>query len=157
MRLLVISDSHGKSSVIHDIIEAQPSAKHIFFLGDCLCDIDSFDLLYPDRIFHAVSGNCDFYSSVPSKSSVTVCGKRIFFTHGHEFGVKSSDSHLLSYAAAIGADIVLYGHTHIPNIRYADGVYLVNPGSVGRGREKGDTYAYIDIENGQVFAATVRI
>ena len=157
MRLLVISDSHGKSSVIHDIIESQPSAKHIFFLGDRLEDIDSFELLYPDRIFHAVSGNCDFYSSVPSKNSVTLCGKKIFFTHGHEFGVKSTDTHLLSYAKALGADIVLYGHTHIPNIRYADGVYLVNPGSVGRGREKGDTYAYIDIENGQVFAATVKI
>ncbi len=157
MRILVLSDSHGKASRLEEIIESQDDAKHIFFLGDVLRDAEYLEELYPDRTFYMVSGNCDFYSEIPSHRSATVAGKKIFFTHGHEYGVKSSDSHLLSYAKATGADIVLYGHTHIPNIRYEDGLYLVNPGSVGRGRENGDTFAYIDIVDGGVFPAIVKI
>lgn len=157
MRILVLSDSHGRVCRLLDAIDAQKDAKHVFFLGDVLADTDGLSALYPDRTFYFVSGNCDFYSSVPSHRTVTLCGKKIFYTHGHEYGVKSSDAHLLSYAKAVGADIVLYGHTHIPNIRYADGVHLVNPGSVGRGRESGCSYAYIDIVDGGVFAATVKI
>lgn len=157
MRILVLSDSHGRASRLEEIIEAQSTAKHVFFLGDVLKDAEYLEELYPDRTFYKVSGNCDFYCDVPSHKSVTIAGKKIFYTHGHEYGVKSSYSHLLSYAKALSADIVLYGHTHIPNIRYEDGVYLVNPGSVGRGRENGDTYAYIDIVDGDVFAATVKI
>lgn len=155
MRILVISDSHGSTLAIDKAISAQPLAKHIFFLGDKLSDIEDFDILYPDRIFHTVSGNCDFYSQTPSHDMTEVAGKRIFFTHGHEYGVKSGTSHLLSYGRALGSDIILYGHTHIADTEYANGIYSVNPGSIGNSRGGKNSYAFIDIEKNGIIPVIV--
>ena len=57
MRILVLSDSHGRSSEIQKAIEAQPDARHDFFLGDVLSEIEDMEYIYPDRIYHTVRGN----------------------------------------------------------------------------------------------------
>lgn len=157
MRILVLSDSHGRSSEIQKAIEAQPDARHVFFLGDVLSDIEDMEYFYPDRIFHSVRGNCDFYSDAPLRGSISVGGTNIFFCHGHEYGVKGGTATLLSYARARGADIVLFGHTHVAHTEYCDGIHLVNPGSLSRGREGGCSYAVIDIESGGVMPIIVRV
>ncbi len=143
MRILVISDSHGRHSRIEAAIEAQPDARHIFFLGDRLEDIDGFEAFYPDRSFYCVPGNCDFLSSEQTTRIVTLSGRKILYTHGHEFGVKMGNARLISYAKQRGADIVLYGHTHEAKTQYEDGMYIVNPGSIGKGSA---SYAVIDLE-----------
>lgn len=61
MRIVVISDSHRRSGNIKKILDAQQSARHIFFLGDVTGDIEDLIRLYPDKTFHIVSGNCDFF------------------------------------------------------------------------------------------------
>lgn len=157
MRILVISDSHGSRRAIENAIEAQPPAEHIFFLGDKLEDIEDFDLYFPERTFHTVSGNCDFFGNASTEGICTLGGKKIFYTHGHTYGVKGSKASLTSYARSRGADIALYGHTHIPDTTYLDGLYLVNPGSIGRGREKGCSYAVIDIIGKDILPIIIRI
>ncbi len=155
MRILVISDSHGRSSYIESAIEAQPEAKHIFFLGDKLCDINYLPEIYSDRTFYTVPGNCDFGVFEPTTRTVTLDGRKILYTHGHEFSVKSGTERLKSYARARGADIVLYGHTHVSETVYEDGIYVVNPGSLGRGQYF-NSYAVIDLEKSGVFPIVVR-
>lgn len=157
MRIIVISDSHGRSSAIQQAINAQPSAKHVFFLGDVLSDIEDFEHFFPDRVLHAVRGNCDFYACAPTQGLVTLGGKKILFTHGHEQGVKGGTSSLLSYAKSLGADIALYGHTHTACTEYRDGIYLVNPGSVSRPRQGKCSYAVLDIVNRQVMPVIVAL
>ena len=88
MRILVISDSHRRTNVIDKILESQPTAKHVFFLGDNAKDIEDFEFIYPQKSFHAVCGNCDFASMLPTVGLETVNGKRVFYTHGHTFSVK---------------------------------------------------------------------
>ena len=45
--------------------------------------------------------------------------------------------------------ILFFTGTHKADILYEDGVYYVNPGSLSTPREKGPSYAVIDItENG---------
>ena len=39
-------------------------------------------------------------------------GIKIFFTHGHKWGVKYSTDRLFYKAKEIGAQIALFGHTH---------------------------------------------
>ena len=63
--------------------------------------------------------------------------------HGHRYGVKSSLSAAAAHAAKEGADVLLFGHTHvfiekrIPEgtdvcgITLKKPLYLFNPGSVG--------------------------
>lgn len=157
MRILVISDSHGRFSAIENAVAAQPDAKHVFFLGDKLSDIENMEYFFPDREFHFVCGNCDFGSEAPVTLTLTLENKKILYTHGHAFGVKHGTGALLSYGKARGADIVLYGHTHVANTEYADGIYLVNPGSIGHSREGRCSYAVIDIVSGQIMPIIIKV
>ena len=156
MRILVISDSHGKTSAIEKAIESQPTAKHIFFLGDCVRDIEDFTFIYPDRFFHLVSGNCDYSSMLKSVDAVTVEGVRILFTHGHPFSVKSGMARIREAAAQNGAQLVLFGHTHISYTEYSNGIHFVNPGSLSHG-DGGAGYAVVDIEPSGIRPIIIKI
>ena len=145
MRIIVISDSHRRTGVIDKILSAQSTARHVFFLGDNVSDIEDFEFLYPEKTFHTVCGNCDFYSTVPSVGLEVLEGVRIFYTHGHNYNVKYGTQRLLETAKANCYDIVLYGHTHIAKILYEDGIYIVNPGSCSSPRAGKASYAVIDI------------
>lgn len=150
MRIVVISDSHGRTGAIDKILFSQETAKHIFFLGDNVRDMDDFEFLYPDKKFYTVAGNCDYNSLIPSVGVAEIGGVKIFYTHGHTLGVKSTKEHLLKTAKQNGCQIALYGHTHIADTLYEDGVYLVNPGSVSHPRSGSPSYAVIDIEKGGI-------
>ncbi len=155
MRIMVFSDSHGRGSRIETAIYEHPEAKHIFFLGDKLSDIEDIKDCYPDRTFYTVPGNCDFAYSVPQTKSVCLGGKKIIYTHGHEFSVKSGVERLESYSRSAGAQLVLYGHTHVADSRYSDGLYLVNPGSIGKGGS--ESYAIVDLEPSGIMANIIKI
>ena len=149
MRVLVISDSHGRKSYIEEAIEAQKDAKHIFFLGDCIKDIEDYTYLYPDRTFHIVAGNCDGYSEYKTTDFITLNGKKILFTHGHVYSVKSGLERLKAVADTEKADIILFGHTHLAITEYENTRYFVNPGSLSHGALGFKSYGVIDIlENG---------
>ena len=157
MRIVVISDSHRNLRVIEKILYAQPTACEVFFLGDLAGDMEDYEYIFPDKRFHILSGNCDYFSTFPSSGIETVGGKKIFYTHGHTLGVKSSVSHLLNTAKAQGCHIALFGHTHIPLTLYEDGVWLVNPGSCSSPREGRPTYAVIDIENNGIMPIIIEV
>lgn len=146
MRIVVISDSHKRSDIVEKILYAQESAEHVFFLGDCVTDVEDFEFIFPNKKFHIVSGNCDYFSIYPNSGIAEVGGKKIFFTHGHTFYVKGGTGPLLENARKCGYDIVLYGHTHLSKTLYEDGIYIVNPGSCSQGRDGKRSYAVIDIE-----------
>ena len=56
---------------------------------------------------------------------------RLYMTHGHKHRVKSMMGLLTSAARVARVQAVLYGHTHIPDCRYEDGLWILNPGSSG--------------------------
>ena len=47
-----------------------------------------------------------------------------------------------------GADIVMFGHTHVPLIKKIDDVTLINPGSITIPRQSGrrPSYAFMEID-----------
>lgn len=146
MRIVVISDSHKRTNVIDNILSAEPEASHVFFLGDNVSDLDDFEFLYPQKIFHKVSGNCDYIANEPCVNIEIIENKKILYTHGHTYGVKYGTDRLIESAKNNAYDIVLYGHTHISKILYEDGIYIVNPGSCSKPRDGlRPSYAVIDI------------
>lgn len=147
MRLLVVSDSHKYTNNLLRAVDEQPTAQYVIFLGDGERDIDEAKKLYPQKHFISVRGNCDFGSLLSDREIVIIGGKRIYCTHGHVEGVKHGVGGLISSARQEKADIVLYGHTHLAVTDYVDGMYIMNPGSVGYGR----CYGFVDItEKGDV-------
>jgi putative phosphoesterase len=126
-------------------------------LGDITDDIEDFTYLYPQKHFHIVSGNCDYFSLYPAVNIEDILGYKIFYTHGHTFNVKSGVEKLKSAALKAGCKIALYGHTHSSQILYEDGLYIVNPGSVSSPRNSRASYAVIDIEENGIMPIIVNL
>ena len=59
---------------------------------------------------------------------------------------------LTDAAAARGAELALFGHTHVPHAEQRGKVFLFNPGSCGRCYTGPDTYGLLTLENGKVTA-----
>ncbi len=144
MRLLVLSDSHGRKNLLLKAVELHSEADAVVFLGDGERDIDFLKQLHPEIKLHSVCGNCDYNSSLPTFLLEKFCGKIVYATHGHYESVKYSLAGLKQKAHTCSASIALYGHTHVPDTTYEDGIWYVNPGSISVGR-----YALVDIlDNG---------
>lgn len=157
MRIVVISDSHRNERTVKRILSDRGDSRHVFFLGDITADIENLSAKFPDKKFHIVSGNCDFFSSFPSCGIKTVGGKRIFYTHGHTLGVKHGLDGLIRTALANRCEIALYGHTHTSQILYENGIYIVNPGSCSEPRDSDKSYAVIDIEENGIMPVIMKI
>ncbi|MCD8026514.1 MAG: metallophosphoesterase [Clostridiales bacterium] len=155
MRILVLSDTHGDLNSAIRAVDSQPTAEIIVHCGDGADQAMYLKDNYRDKMIVAVRGNCDWCSPLPPTETLNVCGKRIFVTHGHLYGVKSGLYNVMSIAGDRKADILLFGHTHIPLCKYEDGLYMLNPGSCHGYMA---SYGYIDITpKGEIVTNTVAL
>ena len=164
MKLIVLSDSHGARTRIDRVIELNKDYDAILFLGDGLGD------LYSGGHMGVISvrGNCDLSwiwsegEKAPTEQMLTFDGFRFLMAHGHTLSVKSGIEHAMKHAYEAGADVLLYGHTHMTDERYfPEGsefcgiasdrpMYAFNPGSIGAPRNGQPHFGIIEIRNGQI-------
>ena len=156
MKILVLSDTHGFVKGIIKILTSHPDIKEVFFLGDNTNDIDAVKEQFKNINFHVVSGNCDIASTYKSSEIATVNGTRIFFTHGHKYGVKYSLEALKKTARENNCTLALFGHTHCSLSAYDDSLYIVNPGSPAFARDGFPSYAVIDIADCGIMPSIMR-
>ncbi len=148
MKVCVFSDSHAYTG---NMIAAAELEKPdvIFGLGDGERDLAELADRFSNLPVYAVRGNCDFRGAdMKSSLCVELGGVTIYATHGHLSRVKyeADLETLTSQAVEAGAQVALYGHTHMQHVAYNRGVLLLNPGSAGRGYYP--SYAVLSIENG---------
>ncbi len=110
MRLLVVSDTHGKAplGLIADLAAASDLVVH---LGDGFNDGQKLILMQPTPVIQ-VLGNSDLPLSVVPEKIIEIEGWTILLTHGHLYGVKQSLAGLVDHAEALGANLALFGHVH---------------------------------------------
>ncbi len=148
MTVVAFSDSHRRYDRVHELFEKTHRTADLYiFLGDGISDIEDMLYLYPEKKILAVAGNCD-YGSMEKFVGVTEGdrGHRIFYSHGHIQRVKWSLDELHRAAKENCCDLALFGHTHIKHCEYRDGIYLVNPGSLGNPHDGGQpSYAVIQL------------
>ena len=157
MRLLVISDTHGDISKVCKVVnEIKDLIDGIIHLGDIVEDADKLRKLYSQIPVYNICGNCDYGTNVPPLNILDFEGKKIFITHGHLFSVYYDTTKLVYKAMELGADVALFGHTHIPHLEKIHNVYAMNPGSLTqpRGGSK-PSYGIIKIENGVITPSLV--
>ncbi|MGE5614619.1 MAG: metallophosphoesterase [Bacillota bacterium] len=150
MKILVISDTHGDTNKAEEVIKTNGKADMVIHLGDYFRDAQKLAGLFPDIRFEYIYGNSDFLvDNVPAEKVLELCGKRIFITHGHRYSVKWDYSKLFKKAEELNADIVLFGHTHVPDMVKNGKHCILNPGSTSEPRCNRDgSYAIVEIENG---------
>ena len=122
----VISDTHGL--LRPEVHEALAGVYLILHAGDVCGDevLEELSIIAPVA---AVAGNCDpvDHPRLPPRIDRTIAGVRIHVSHGHELGVPRPDTLLAAY----DADVIIYGHTHVPLVNRVDGRLVLNPGAAG--------------------------
>ena len=152
-RLLILSDSHNNRDAVERILNAEAAdIDALIFLGDGLRDLELALTRYPKLRAYAVAGNCDYGALEPLDGLAAFDKCVIFYTHGHMYGVKYDLDTLTEAASARGADIALFGHTHVPLAQQREKVFLFNPGSCGRCYTGPNTYGILTLDEGKVTA-----
>ena len=162
MKLLIASDLHGSDYYVNQLRRrlAEETPERLVLLGDLLYHgprndlprdydtkscADRLNALTPPPI--AIRGNCDgevdqMVLSFPVLADFAVLfadGYSLFLTHGHH--LDEAKAHLCA------GDVLLYGHTHVPDFTRADGVTLVNPGSVSIPKN-GSRHSFLVFDSG---------
>ena len=150
MKILVLSDSHSSLRFMYRCVE-QVKPNVILHLGDHFDDGEALHEDFPGIPLYQVPGNCDRYRCRPGQPEILIPridGVDLYMTHGHKHSVKSYLGALLRDARACGADIALYGHTHVADChREEDGLWVLNPGSCGY---YGGSAGLIETANGTI-------
>ena len=150
LKICVFSDSHGDPEPMLSLI-GREEPDLCFFLGDGANDLQPVRRRYPGLIVHAVRGNCDLRSTLPQSLTCTVEGVTFFAAHGHRYDVKHDPSleALRAAGAETGAQVILFGHTHLPYLENCSLPVLMNPGSVSGTRPD---YGVLVLHEGRIYA-----
>lgn len=157
MRILVFSDTHNSTDDCITLINKfkKFGLDMVLHAGDCNEDCEDLTYIFPDVPIYYVQGNNNFSKSVPYELEIDADGHKIFLTHGHNYRVKAEMEReyetLAEKAKSVGAEIAVFGHTHIPFCAISHGIMMLNPGSI----KYGSTYGIIEIENGKIKADVI--
>ena len=122
----LISDTHGL--VRPEVFAALEGVALILHAGD-VGGQDVLTQLQTIAPLHAVYGNVDAPGEpgLRAQIAMTLEGKSIHVSHGHELGRPTPERLLARY----DADILIYGHTHHALIEKQRNRLVINPGAAG--------------------------
>jgi putative phosphoesterase len=157
LRVIVFSDSHGRLDNALRALEAAGPLDLIIHAGDFYRD--ALCLSGDTKLqVKAVAGNCDPYDQGQQELVFELSGHRILLVHGHEFASSFRFEKLAERAVEIGADTVIFGHSHAAGFIRENGVLLFNPGSISRPRDHDrPSYGILEIDENGVRPAICRI
>ncbi|MDC7239869.1 MAG: phosphodiesterase, partial [Spirochaetales bacterium] len=145
MKIMVISDIHGKAPALKKVLDIyrEESFERLLILGDILyhgprnplpegyAPAEVVELLNPLKTeILAARGNCDSevdqmlleFPIMGDSAQLQLGTLRLVLTHGHLEAPR--------VAAPLAGELRLSGHTHIPVLDTVEGVTFFNPGSI---------------------------
>ena len=154
MKILVLSDSHGSvDNMIRAVERVQPD--YVLHLGDCQRDLTALQAAFPGMPMEGVPGNCDWGSCDQPERLLELGGVRVFMLHGHTRNVKSSPMAAMYAARGYGAQVLLFGHTHVPLVDNDGSLLTLNPGAAGDRLHP--TCGILTIDNGHADVRTLAL
>lgn len=144
MKVIVVSDTHGKNDNYFKLIEMH-NPDMIIHCGD----VEGSEYALTEAAncpVYMVKGNNDFFSELPKELEVQVENFKVWVTHGHTYGVSVGCGYIKEEASSRGANIVLFGHTHMPLIDKEGDVIAINPGSLSYPRQPGRQPSFAILE-----------
>jgi len=134
MKIGITGDTHGDMSTVRQIVKLAPPVERWLHTGDHAGDaviLESMTGLPMTKVL----GNCDYDDRIANIDEIFVCeGFKIWLTHGHRYMGHTHIEELAWWAKQLEVDIVVYGHTHVPMVKYYGDKLLINPGSTARPR-----------------------
>ena len=78
-------------------------------------------------------------------------GVNFLVTHGHRYGYFNREEIMVDDLLRHGCDVLLSGHTHVPQCDEINGLYLINPGSTTLPRQGSNkSYCIIFVDQGEI-------
>jgi putative phosphoesterase len=131
---------------------------YVFHLGDGLKDMETLIRTYPDTVFTGIRGNNDFVGNYPESMEIEIEGFKFFLCHGHTMRVKQGTEKFLERAKSKGADVALFGHTHIAEYWMEGSMHVLNPGSASPIMSGGNpTAGLLTVFGKDIFVKIIRI
>ncbi len=143
MRIGVLSDSHGNLALVKRVVAEMGPVDLLLHAGDYY--EDSSRLAQDGVRVIGVLGNCDYRVDGPPERLIQVGGKRLLLTHGHRYRVKQDFRALLARARELGANVVVFGHTHRAEAFWLGETLFFNPGSLFAPNGDGPSYGLLVI------------
>lgn len=134
MKILVFSDSHMNVDRMKEVVKNAKDVDLIIHLGDHTEDARELEKTTDIRMV-IVRGNTD-YTDDPEEIVLEENGYKLLLVHGHQYKIKKTLQHLYYRSKELGADIAMYGHSHIAANEEIGGVVFLNPGSIGLKRDQ---------------------
>ena len=145
MRILIVSDTHGRHGNLDEVLERESNIDMLLHLGD-IENEEYYIETIAEWPYHIVAGNNDMFSYLPKEKEIQIGKYKVWMVHGHNYYVSMGTQRLREAAAARGADIVMFGHTHRPYLDTDAKPMIVNPGSLSYPRQEGRKASYIIME-----------
>lgn len=142
MKILIISDTHGRHTGFDRILQKEGAPDMLIHLGD----VEGGEYYMSERVagpVHMVGGNNDFFSGLNREEEFMIGKYRVLITHGHYYYVSVGTERIKEEARARGVDIVMFGHTHRPVLEVEEDLVTLNPGSVSFPRQEGRKPSYM--------------
>ena len=151
MKILAISDTHGKTRKSIEIIDSQKeSLDMVVHLGDYISDAQEISANFK-LPFEFVGGNMDGTAGDEAYKTIETPYGKILLTHGHLDSVKSNLNSISYRTEEMGCKAVIFGHTHSTCFAQVGGIYLINPGSISAPRlTTQGTYFILDINEKEI-------
>jgi uncharacterized protein len=159
MRVVVLSDTHAPRrwrSCPERVAAHLRTADVILHAGD-VCTAAVLDELAAYAPVHAVRGNNDGPDvadwGAPDEVELTLAGVRLAMLH--DSGPRSGRLARMRRRFP-DADLVVFGHSHIPLTETGQGLQIFNPGSpTDRRRQPRGTIGILDLDAGRILDARI--
>lgn len=146
----IVSDTHDDMDAIRKLVDVFNSAgvSHVLHAGDIVSPF-TFEVLDGLKCpFTGIFGNNDGDRLLLKKNS-----KGSIHTQPHIVGLEGRNIVMVHEPLIVDAlaesgrfDLVIYGHTHTPEIRRVKNTLVINPGKAARLHKGTATYAMFDLQ-----------
>jgi hypothetical protein len=129
MRLGIISDTHGLlRPEVHEVFKEVDRILHAGDVGEESI-LDELALIAPVTAVYGNTDGSELRSRLPDVAKETIDGLRFVVVHGDRLGSLRPNALKVVFP---DADVIVYGHTHVPQITdLPDFSVVLNPGSAG--------------------------
>jgi putative phosphoesterase len=156
MKIVVFADSHSDVDTMCKATEAE-NPDMIIHLGDHVKDALELQEIFADIPMEFVKGNTDRAYEYPFEKKILVNDKIFFITHGNQYKVEQGVLDVIDRGVSNDADLISFGHTHKRYLKNHEGVWVMNPGRIGRKSSKivHATYGRVILDSDMVFCEIV--
>ncbi len=106
--------------------------------ADCLSPSEWIELAHATRDLARIilpHREQSYLNTLPCEELIEIQGVRFWMTHHIPDSLNlltASEATIAKQFENVHADIILFGHTHVPLLRYVNRTWFVNPGSLGQ-------------------------